>query len=81
MDLTINKPIKDFLKKKFEEWYAGEISRQLDEGSRMTDIDLEPKLTSVKREGSLACQSCHLHSREPTDDSQRVSSIRYNCCN
>ncbi len=30
MDLTINKPIKDFLRN-FEEWYAGEISRQLGE--------------------------------------------------
>ena len=30
MDLSVNKPAKDFLKRQFEEWYSGEVMKQLD---------------------------------------------------
>ena len=30
MDLLVNKPAKDFLKWHFEEWYSGEVMKQLD---------------------------------------------------
>ena len=30
MDLTVNKPAKDFLKQKFQEWYPDQILKQLD---------------------------------------------------
>ena len=30
MDLSVNKPAKDFLKRRFEEWYSGEVMKQLD---------------------------------------------------
>jgi len=29
MDIGVNKPAKDYLKMKFEHWYAEEISKQL----------------------------------------------------
>ena len=29
MDLTVNKPIKCFLKKRFEEWYSDKVLKQL----------------------------------------------------
>lgn len=29
MDLSVNKPAKDFLKRKFEDWYSMQIQRQL----------------------------------------------------
>ena len=31
MDLSINKPAKDFLKRKFQDWYAGIILQQLED--------------------------------------------------
>lgn len=31
MNLSVNKPAKDFLKQRFEEWYSGEVTKQLDE--------------------------------------------------
>ena len=30
MDVSINKPAKDFLKQKFDEWYAEQVIEQLD---------------------------------------------------
>lgn len=30
MDLSVNKLAKDFLKRRFEEWYSAEIMKQLD---------------------------------------------------
>ena len=32
LDLSINKPAKDFMKKKFQEWYANIILQQLESG-------------------------------------------------
>ena len=44
MDLSVNKPAKDFLKRKFEQWYAEEINNQLQgedlEMSTLQPIDL-----------------------------------------
>ena len=28
MDVSVNKPAKDYLKRRFEEWYAGEVTKQ-----------------------------------------------------
>ena len=41
LDVSINKPTKSFLKRKFEEWYAEEIFKQL-QGSTATSRELEP---------------------------------------
>ena len=41
MDLTVNKPAKDFLKRCFENWYAEQVTAQLD-GREMESTDLEP---------------------------------------
>ena len=44
MDLSVNKPAKYFLKRCFEEWYAQEITKQLDgrdiESTELTPINL-----------------------------------------
>ena len=34
IDLLVNKLAKDFLKRRFEEWYSGEVMKQLD-GTKM----------------------------------------------
>ena len=39
LDLSVNKPAKDFLRAKFQEWYGDQICRQLDDGI-MEEVDL-----------------------------------------
>ena len=41
MDLTVNKPAKDFLKQKFQEWYSDQILKQLD-SLTTTNQELQP---------------------------------------
>lgn len=44
MDLSVNKPAKDILKRRFEEWYAQQVVQQLDENdgdaSKLKSVDL-----------------------------------------
>ena len=40
LDISVNKPAKDFLKRKFEEWYSGEITKQL-EGKDIESAELQ----------------------------------------
>ncbi len=40
MDLSVNKPIKDFLREKFEDWYASQISEQIDDA----EDDIETRI-------------------------------------
>ena len=46
MDLSVNKPVKEFMRSKFGQWYAGEVEKQLDQGAEHTSIDLR---TSVMK--------------------------------
>ena len=41
LDIDVNKPAKDFLKKQFHEWYATEICLQLQQASNVQPIDLK----------------------------------------
>ena len=41
MDIAVNKPAKDFLKRNFEEWYSEKIANQL-EGNDIDSIELQP---------------------------------------
>ena len=45
LDLSTNKPAKDFMKKKFQEWYANIILQQLENGITET-VDM--KLSVMK---------------------------------
>lgn len=44
MDISVNKPVKEFLKKKFQEWYSNKISKQLEvedvEAAQLKLIDM-----------------------------------------
>ena len=40
--------MKAFLKKKFTEWYSSSISKQLEEGKSIEDINVELKLSILK---------------------------------
>ena len=48
LDLTVNGFVKAFLKKKFTEWYSSSISKQLEEGKSIEDINVELKLSILK---------------------------------
>ena len=48
LDLTINGSAKAFLKKKFTKWYSSSISKQLEEGKSIEDIDVEWKVSILK---------------------------------
>ena len=47
LDVSVNKAAKDFLKRKFQEWYSEQIFRQLDQESepdRLEPVDLRMSL-------------------------------------
>lgn len=42
LDVAVNKPVKDFLRLKFQEWYAEEIGKQLQDVDDVEEAVLEP---------------------------------------
>ena len=49
LDLTVNKHVKAFTRKKFNEWYAKEINRQLGAGILLKKEDVKVRLFVMKR--------------------------------
>ena len=48
LDLNINGHAKEFLKNKFECWYAKQITDQMDQGSSVYDVEVPLKLSVIK---------------------------------
>ena len=48
LDLTVNKYAKAFTRRKFNEWYAKEINRQLDAGTPLEQVDVKLRLSVMK---------------------------------
>ena len=48
MDLNVNGHAKEFLKGKFECWYAQQITNQLEGGSSVYDVQVPSKLLVIK---------------------------------
>ena len=48
LDLIVNGPAKQFLKTKFEEWYAREIEAELNRGVDIYSVDVPRKLSTMK---------------------------------
>ena len=44
LDLTVNRSAKSFFKRKFTEWYSNEITRLLDAGTNLDNIEVKLKL-------------------------------------
>ena len=42
MDVPVNKPAKDFMKRRFEQWYSSELTKQLWGVDNIASVDLEP---------------------------------------
>ena len=55
MDVAVNKPAKDFLKRCFEQWYYEQIANQLAESDDLEDIEIQPvdlRLQTLKEWGA-----------------------------
>ena len=48
LDLTVNGAAKALLKRKYTEWYSGEIAKALEDGMQLDDIDIKLKLSVLK---------------------------------
>ena len=62
MDISVNKPAKDFLRKKFQQWYSDEVMEQIeaedDINAEISPIKLSmPVLKEAGLNGSLRWQS------------------------
>jgi hypothetical protein len=42
MDISVNKPAKDYLKRKFEEWYSDKVTEQLVDKDDIESVEIEP---------------------------------------
>ena len=49
LDLTVNGYAKRFLKRKFNEWYSGQVKTQLDKNIAIEDVQVGLQLTRLKR--------------------------------
>ena len=47
MDISVNKPAKSFLKKKFEHWYSEEVTKQLQGVTDIESAELRPVTYSM----------------------------------
>ena len=48
LDLTVNGNAKRFMAKKFNNWYSEEISKQLESGKALEDVDVKLRLSTLK---------------------------------
>ena len=48
LDLTTNKWVKDFMKKKFCEWFAAKLREALKQGQNLEEVDIKFQLTTLK---------------------------------
>ena len=48
LDLNVNGHAKSFLNRKFEEWYANQIAKQLNSGLDIYEVDISTKLSVMK---------------------------------
>eukprot|EP00794_Sanderia_malayensis_P013334 gene13334-14712_t len=48
LDLTVNGYAKRFTKNKFNEWYAQQITKQLQEGNKLENVDVKLRLSTLK---------------------------------
>ena len=48
LDISVNKPAKEFLRSKFQTWYASQVSIQVQSGSTIIDL----KLSTMKPLGA-----------------------------
>ena len=49
LDLSVNKPLKDHLRRSFQSWYSEQVvTKQLDKGEESEDVKVDTRLSIVK---------------------------------
>ena len=48
LDLSVNKPLKDHLRSKFQSWYSEQVSKQMNDRKQPEDIEVDMKLSVMK---------------------------------
>ena len=48
LDLTVNGYMKKYCKSKFNHWYMSEITKQMDNGKSVEEVDVKLQLTRLK---------------------------------
>ena len=66
LDLSVNKPLKDHLRRSFQSWYSDEVSKQLQEGKEPEDIKVDTKLSIMKPLGTRWITSAYDYLRSRT---------------
>ena len=66
LDLSVNKPLKDHLRRSFQSWYSDEFSKQLQEGKEPEDIKVDTKLSIMKPLGTRWLTSAYDYLRSQT---------------
>ena len=67
LDLSVNKPFKDTLRSKFSEWYAHEVSKQLEAGKQVEEVQVEMRMSVMKELSSRWFISAYDHIRSNPD--------------
>ena len=50
LDLTVNKWVKDFIKQKFNKWFATQLRNELESGKELENITIKFTLSTMKGE-------------------------------
>ena len=48
LDLSVNKPFKDEMKKRFQAWYAEEVQKQLTSRTTISDVKIDTRTSILK---------------------------------
>ena len=67
LDLTVNKPAKDFISARYNTWYAAEVETQLRDGVSPADVKISMKLTRIKELHAKWIHELYDHMRKSPD--------------
>ena len=52
LHVSVNNPAKDFLKRKFGQWYSDKVTEQISSGKCSAEVSVNMKLTVMKEVGA-----------------------------
>ena len=48
LDISVNKPCKDFLRNEAQQWYSNEIAKQVEAGKKSHEVKVDVRITVVR---------------------------------
>ena len=67
IDLSVNKPFKDHLRRCFAEWYSQQVSIQLEAGTQVENVKINTRLSVLKEIGAKWLTSAFDYIKSHTD--------------